>query len=184
MSKKTPRSVEAMLWEEAREAMEAERKGRPYEPGEMQKAYPQAYDAMREFMGATATDLPKVLASIRQADTLSEMLHSENEGLHSIQGYLVAHPPDALTVARLIALEREREAGPLEKKAQSILGRRAAEVRHNKPGGSREKQARIREIWASGKYTSRDRCAEEEGRALGMSFSAARRALRNTPDPS
>jgi hypothetical protein len=59
----------------------------------------------------------------------------------------------------------------------------AAEALHNRPGGSREKHKRIRELWASGKYGSRDRCAEEECGALGMSFSAARRALRKTPEP-
>ena len=55
----------------------------------------------------------------------------------------------------------------------------AANARHNQPGGSRDKQRQIREIWATGKYSSRDICAEEECAALGMSFSAARKALRN-----
>jgi hypothetical protein len=60
----------------------------------------------------------------------------------------------------------------------------AANARHNQPGGSRDKQRRIREIWATGKYSSRDICAEEECAALGMSFSAARKALTNAPVPS
>ena len=51
----------------------------------------------------------------------------------------------------------------------------AANARHNQPGGSRDKQRQIREIWATGKYSSRDICAEEECAALGMSFSAARK---------
>ncbi len=59
----------------------------------------------------------------------------------------------------------------------------AADARHNQPGGSRDKQNQIREIWATGKYSSRDRCAEEECAALDISYSAARKALRNTPDP-
>lgn len=62
--------------------------------------------------------------------------------------------------------------------------RAAADAKHNKPGGSRDKQDQLRDIWASGKYTSRDRCAEEECGALGISFSTARKALRNTPEPS
>ena len=62
-------------------------------------------------------------------------------------------------------------------------GKKAVEARHNQPGGSREKRQRIQDIWASGKYSSRDRCAEEECAALDMSFTAARKALRNTPDP-
>ena len=60
----------------------------------------------------------------------------------------------------------------------------AANARHNRPGGSRDKQKRIREIWATGKYSSRDICADEECAALDMSFSAARKALRNVcPKP-
>lgn len=66
---------------------------------------------------------------------------------------------------------------------RTATARKAANARHDKPGGSREKQEAIRAIWASGKYTTRDRCAEEECAALDMSFSAARKALRNTPDP-
>ena len=62
--------------------------------------------------------------------------------------------------------------------------RTAANVRHDQPGGSRDKQRQIRQIWASGKYSSRDVCAEQECAALGMSFSAARKALINTPRPS
>lgn len=64
------------------------------------------------------------------------------------------------------------------------IAKLAAEARHNKPGGSREKQNKIREIWLTGKYDNRDICAEEEYQALKMSFSSARKALRNTPDPS
>lgn len=61
--------------------------------------------------------------------------------------------------------------------------RNAANALHNKPGGSREKQQKVREIWATGKYTSRDICAEQECGALGMSYKAARNALINTPEP-
>lgn len=62
--------------------------------------------------------------------------------------------------------------------------RKAANARHDKPGGSRDKQSQIREIWASGKYSTREICAEQECAALGMSFAACRKALRNTPEPS
>jgi len=55
----------------------------------------------------------------------------------------------------------------------------AANPRHTQPGGSRDKQRQIREIWAKGKYSSRELCAEEECAALGMSFSAARKAWTN-----
>lgn len=59
----------------------------------------------------------------------------------------------------------------------------AANARHDRPGGSRDKQKQIREIWASGKYSSRDLCAEEECAGLEMSYGAARKALKNTPAP-
>lgn len=62
--------------------------------------------------------------------------------------------------------------------------RRKANLLHDKPGGSRDKRKCIVEIWTSGKYSSRDICAEQECAALGMSFSAARKALRGTPDPT
>ena len=79
--------------------------------------------------------------------------------------------------------ERQPSAGigsPVWRKQQA---KAAADARHNQPGGSRDKQQQIRDIWATGKFTTRDRCAEEECAALDMSFSAARKALRNTPDP-
>ena len=67
--------------------------------------------------------------------------------------------------------------------AASARGRVAANALHDKPGGSREKIAAIRDLWASGKYSSRDLCAEQECAHLDMSLSAARKALRNTPKP-
>ena len=64
--------------------------------------------------------------------------------------------------------------------ASSKGAKRAADARHSKPGGSRELKARIREVWAGGKYSTKDICTEEEWSALGFnSFSTARKALRN-----
>ena len=61
--------------------------------------------------------------------------------------------------------------------------RAAANALHDKPGGSRDKQTELRNIWASGKYSDRNACAEQECGALRMAFSTARKALANTPDP-
>lgn len=58
---------------------------------------------------------------------------------------------------------------------------KAATARHSKKGGSHDKQRQMRDLWATGKYTSRDRCAEEECAGLNISISTARKALRNTP---
>lgn len=71
----------------------------------------------------------------------------------------------------------------ISRRARQSVARRGANAVHDKPGGNREKQNRIRSIWASGKYSSRAICAEQECAALGMSYDAARKALRNTPNP-
>ena len=83
------------------------------------------------------------------------------------------------------SLEKMRQLGHVETAYKGHhRAKEAVEVKHNKPGGSRERQAKVREAWASGKYSSKDRCAEEECGALGMSFSSARKALRNQPEPT
>ena len=66
----------------------------------------------------------------------------------------------------------------------SKRGTKAANVLHDKPGGNRDKQAAIRAAWATGKFKSRDICAEQKCAGIDMSFSAARKALRGTPTPS
>jgi len=85
-------------------------------------------------------------------------------------------------IHQLLTNETFRETEIAREHAASAKAAAAADARHGAPGGSRAKQEAIRQAWASGKYTNRDRCAEEECGALGMSFSAARKALRNTPD--
>ena len=67
--------------------------------------------------------------------------------------------------------------------ARSENARAAALARHHQPGGSVEKRNKMREIWASGKYRSRDTCAKDECDAIGMSYSTARKALRGMPEP-
>jgi hypothetical protein len=62
--------------------------------------------------------------------------------------------------------------------------RSAADALHDGRGGSRSKSNEVRRLWSSGKYSSREVCAVQECDALNMSYSAARRALRNTPDPT
>ena len=69
------------------------------------------------------------------------------------------------------------------KSAATARGTAAANALHGRPGSSRDKQEQIRAAWASGKYASRDLCAEQECAALNMAFGTARRALRNTPAP-
>jgi hypothetical protein len=76
------------------------------------------------------------------------------------------------------------EAEDSDRARRSDIGKTVADAKHSKPGGSRDKAENIRTIWGSGKYTSRDVCAEQECAAAGTSFSTARKALRNTPEPT
>lgn len=79
-------------------------------------------------------------------------------------------------------MEKAFAKGAVTQKHRQAIA--AAEARHSKPGGSREKVQKIRQLWASGKYKSRDICAEQECAALDMSFATARKALRGTPAPT
>lgn len=89
-----------------------------------------------------------------------------------------------LKKAAALFLGIELTSSKSEREARSLLARKAADARHDKPGGTRSKADAIRAIWASGKYSSRAICAEQECAALDMSFDAARKALRNTPNPA
>jgi hypothetical protein len=80
--------------------------------------------------------------------------------------------------------ESEKIVADLLKSFISEQNRKAANARHDMPDGSREKRRLIREAWASGRYASRDLCAQEEHFLLDMSFKTARAALRNTPPPN
>ena len=66
---------------------------------------------------------------------------------------------------------------------KSIAAKKSADARHNQPGGTREKHEKIKALWATGKYKSRNDCAEKECAALAISYETARKALRNTPSP-
>lgn len=62
-------------------------------------------------------------------------------------------------------------------------GQRGAEALHKKMG-TKGKVEQLHQIWASGKYRSRDECAKCEHEKLGLGLSTARRALRKTPEPA
>lgn len=89
------------------------------------------------------------------------------------------HAMEALQLAeRHVLLKAHMQA------TASKRGKKAADQRHGQPGGSRDKREKILAIWLSGKYSSKDLCAEQECAGLEMSFSSARKALRGAPDPS
>ena len=73
----------------------------------------------------------------------------------------------------------ETSAKVIASDERSKTAHKGAEALHGQVGGSREKVAKIREIWKSGKYISKTKCATDEHEKLFMSFDAARKALRN-----
>ncbi|MCE8002714.1 hypothetical protein [Billgrantia ethanolica] len=103
-----------------------------------------------------------------------------------VGAYLMGLEAASLAVdTRTMGTSVEEAIEKLKKEGLRAAAKAAADARHNKPGGSRELKEKIRAIWATGKYSSRDICAEEEWAALGYkSFAAARKALRNTKDPT
>ena len=87
--------------------------------------------------------------------------------------------------ARLMVLADAAADGSANRRQrQTARAKKGADALHSKPGGNREKTQQMRELWASGKFSSRDACAEQECAALDMSFSAARKSLRCTPKPT
>lgn len=165
-SKDIRSGIEELLWQEAVNDLENERQGKPATVGEMQKQFPDGYKAARELVRVMAVGIPLLELSMKQAERISEMIHSEDEGLSAIQDVLNMQTVNALTLAHLVRLERARNA------------KKGAETRHNKPGGSRANRAKMQAIWNSGKYTTKDKCAIEECEELGMSYDTARKALR------
>lgn len=163
--------IEWLLIQEAARDLVAESEGKPVSVGEMQRDHPEGYKTAREFAEGVGNFIPVGMLSFKQAKRISEMIHSENEGLSSIQEILNMQPVNALTLTHLFRLERSRRA------------RESANTRHDKQGGSRDKKEKLRLIWAGGEYDTRDKCAEKEHNALGVSFSTARGYLTNTPEP-
>ena len=77
------------------------------------------------------------------------------------------------------ALSAEEGANAKRDAKVSNTNRANVNIRHNQPGGYKERKDRLIEIWKSGKYDSKDRCAEEECGGLDMAFATARKALKN-----
>ena len=119
----------------------------------------------------------------RVADEVSKLQEAmRSESLAGWRAYVASNPLSAEAVA-LLLVERNRTLMAAARVSASAKGRAAADALHNSAGGTRDKKAAMQSAWATGKYSSRDRCAEEECAALEMSLSSARKALRNTPKP-
>lgn len=117
----------------------------------------------------------------KEYKSLVAMLSGYFEGQEKVEEYhevlrKLREQEDVLTEHILASDEKKAKAASRRAKA-------AANALHDKPNGTREKREAIRALWASGNYSSRDLCAEQECAALNMSPGTARKALRNTPEP-
>lgn len=106
-----------------------------------------------------------------EAKAIFDALHGTD--LAQAEKYISEHPPSAGAIAFLILLAQD--------KFKSDLAARAASAAHS---GHNDKARQIRKIWASGKFATREVCADEEHEALGISRETARKHLRGTPNPN
>lgn len=97
---------------------------------------------------------------------------------------------DAMTLHSLITIATTEEFAKthaldeeIRKNKASSQARKAVRSRHKNPKGRTQEvakaKAQVIEEWKTGRYSDKDRCAEEMCGALGISFSTARKALRN-----
>ena len=120
-------------------------------------------------------DPDRSLAANYEAEKLHIAFEQAND-MNEWKSYLEKHPPspEALAVLMLVAVGE----------ANSERAREIADKGHEKPGGSRDKKRQILDIWASGKYSTKEECAEQECDELRVKFGKARKDLRNAPDPN
>lgn len=91
------------------------------------------------------------------------------------------------SLIRLVSTEEFSETssllGEIGKAAASKRAKAAVNSRHQREGSRHNQvedgQRKVLEAWKTGKYSSKDTCAEEECSAAGIPFRTARRALIN-----
>ncbi|WP_054420506.1 hypothetical protein [Achromobacter kerstersii] len=94
--------------------------------------------------------------------------------------------PDALTLVGLYVLSRSsvlHEVAIRQKIPNLTRARKGAEGKHGTEQEKKDKKQSLRERWAGGTYATRKDCAAQEYVDLGMTQTAAEKALWGTPDP-
>lgn len=99
--------------------------------------------------------------------------------LDKLSAALASGPVDALTIVGLWAMFRDSARTHREVNA-TYHGLKGANNRHGQERGNREKKRKLLTIWKSGKYATKDQCAEKECGNFGVSFSTARKWLQGT----
>jgi hypothetical protein len=102
---------------------------------------------------------------------------------HSLGDFYNLDPVGGFTVLEILVLSNnniQEKASRIISDQRSILGKKGARGRHARDA---DKRRQIQAKWAGGNFSTRNRCAEEEFAALGMSYETARKALKGQPDP-
>ncbi|MEW9623251.1 hypothetical protein [Rhodanobacter geophilus] len=97
-----------------------------------------------------------------------EILHAE------LRDHLKPGAPAGIILQVAVAVVRAQQVIAGDK------GKAAVMKRHAAPGGSHDLAGAVRAEWASGKYKSRDVCADQVHVKIGLSYKAARNALIGT----
>ena len=114
----------------------------------------------------------KPLESGGEFGLVAEILH------FALRNHLKKDAPSTAIMNAAIAVVRALQVAASDKGKKDVMRR------HASPGGSHDMAAEVRKVWASGKYRSKEKCAEDEHARLGMSRKAARNALMNEPAPA
>ena len=142
----------------------------------------------------------KLLGMQPEAFIRAKIEESRLQDIHPISGVTQErmsgderYPPMSsglFALSEIEAIEKEdfdsADAGELEigsPEWRSRNAQNAANVRHDQPGGTRDRQQQIRAIWKTGDYKTRMQCAEQKHEKLGMSYHTALKALRNIDKP-
>lgn len=116
--------------------------------------------ALRLLLDAQSIYIKMLQKELENIAVLNEIIEVATEKEHELNVQIVSHEK---------LLKKEKD--DISKRA-----RFAANKRHERKNYAKNE---IKKIWATGKYTNKDLCAEQECEALGLSFSTARKALRN-----
>ncbi|MFI4957363.1 MAG: hypothetical protein ACHQAX_09185 [Gammaproteobacteria bacterium] len=124
---------------------------------------------------ADSDRLQKIHLVFGHLPTIGNMVNEGVTYIKTLNYKALAELPTEVQVWASMEVQCEEEDRKKSKRATDM-----ANIRHEE---TKKKHESIRALWASGKYKTRDECAEAECENLGMKFEAARNALKGTPNP-
>jgi hypothetical protein len=144
---------------------------------------PRAAARLRRLVRKAAADSEGLIQASKEmtraeAEAAEIMSMLETASLHEF--YKLA-PVSGLTLLAMLRLSDEKTAGKAQKIIASNLGRLGAAQSHKLHNEARDK---IKGLWASGEYTTKNDCADANCHSLGMAYDTARNHLKGARDPA